>query len=217
MTAEDPIDVLYRDLFAGVPCWVSSPDGTRRPLPWRRYLGGALSTPADRFADSVLLQPCAGPTLDLGCGPGRFTAALARRGVPSLGIDLSSVAVQMTIHRGGAALQRDIFAPLPNLGLWAHVLLADGNIGIGGDPLRMLRRVRELLAPNGILVAEIDPPATGLSHEVVRWENARCVGEWFPWSRVGSETAGPLAHAAGLRVRGMIEASGRYFIHLTRE
>ena len=32
-------------------------------------------------------------------------------------------------------LRRDLFAPLPGEGRWHHVLLADGNIGIGGDPV----------------------------------------------------------------------------------
>ena len=33
--------------------------------------------------------------------------------------------------------------------LGTAVLLADGNIGIGGDPAALLRRVSELLAPQG--------------------------------------------------------------------
>ena len=44
-------------------------------------------------ADAVdlrLLDRCAGPTLDLGCGPGRLAAALAGRGVPALGVDVSA-------------------------------------------------------------------------------------------------------------------------------
>jgi hypothetical protein len=36
------------------------------------------------------------------------------------------------------------------------VLLLDGNIGIGGDPHRLLRRVRELLTPTGRLLVELD-------------------------------------------------------------
>ena len=69
------------------------------------------------------------------------------RGVPALGVDIS---------RGGGGpvpaprvpmLRRDLFAPLPGEGRWEHVLLADGNIGIGGDPARLLRRAASCCAP----------------------------------------------------------------------
>jgi hypothetical protein len=46
-------------------------------------------------------------------------------------------------------------------GSWERVLLADSNIGIGGDPVRALRRVADL-APGGIVVAEIDPPSAAV-------------------------------------------------------
>ena len=95
------VDVLYRRAAAGLPCWVGDPTGLRRVLPVGRWLGGDASTPGDRAADAMLLRPCTGAILDLGCGPGRFTAALAARGVRALGVDVSATAVAMTI-RGAA-------------------------------------------------------------------------------------------------------------------
>ncbi len=90
-----------------------------------------------RDADAVDLQlvdACTGPTLDVGCGPGRLTAALARRGTPALGIDVCAEAVSQARLRGAAALRRDVFDPVPGEGRWHWVLLADGNIGIEGRP-----------------------------------------------------------------------------------
>ena len=58
--------------------------------------------------DDGLLDRCLGPTLDVGCGPGRLTAALLGRGVPCLGIDVSPVAVDIARGRGAAALHRDV-------------------------------------------------------------------------------------------------------------
>jgi len=133
----------------------------------------------DRAADEVLLRACTGATLDLGCGPGRFTAALAARGVRALGVDLAATAVAMTIRRGGMALHQDLFAPLPGFGSWAQVLLADGNIGIGGDPARVLRRARELLGVEGIVLAELDPPCTGVRREYLRLETEHAVANGF--------------------------------------
>ena len=70
-------------------------------------------------------------TLDLGCGPRRFTASLQQRGFPALGVDTSRAAVELTRQRGGTAIHADLFAPLPAEGCWEQILLADGNIASG--------------------------------------------------------------------------------------
>ena len=49
--------------------------------------------------------------------------------------------------RGVAALLRDVFDPVPGEGRWETALLADGNIGIGGDPVALLERVRHAGRP----------------------------------------------------------------------
>ena len=46
--------------------------------------------------------------------------------------------------RGAPALCRSVFDPLPAEGRWAAVLALDGNIGIGGDPVAFLDRMRHL-------------------------------------------------------------------------
>ena len=170
----------------------------------------------DRAADEVLLRACTGATLDLGCGPGRFTAALAARGVRALGVDLAATAVAMTIRRGGMALHQDLFAPLPGFGSWAQALLADGNIGIGGDPAQVLRRARELLGVEGIVLAELDPPGTGVRREYLRLETEHSVGPWFPWTRVGTDAAADLATAAGLRLLDITHVQGRFITRMDR-
>jgi SAM-dependent methyltransferase len=82
--------------------------------------------------DRWLLDRCAGSTLDLGCGPGRLVEALLARGLPALGVDVSTVAEAACRRRRVPMVRRDVFAPLPAEGQWDHALLADGNIGIGG-------------------------------------------------------------------------------------
>ena len=55
-----------------------------------------------------------------------------------------------------------------------RVLLADGNIGIGGDPVALLTRCRDLIAPAGRVLVELDPPghrvavATGCGSSTAR-------------------------------------------------
>ena len=127
----------------GQRCWLELATGERITLPTERWR--AEPSPGDE----LLLRHCAGPTLDIGCGPGRLTAALQERGVPALGTDVSPVAVRLTRAAGAMAVRRDVFERQPGEGRWRHALLADGNIGIGGDPVRLLRRVRSVLGGAG--------------------------------------------------------------------
>ncbi|MFC3965288.1 SAM-dependent methyltransferase [Nocardia jiangsuensis] len=196
--------------LAGHDCWVRAADGTRRDVPARRWLGAAEP------ADTAFTAGCDGPTIDLGCGPGRLVAALLRRGVVALGVDVSPLAVALTRARGAPALRRDVFGPLPGAGRWSYALLADGNIGIGADPHRLLVRTRALLTGDGVAVVEFDPPGTGMVRLLQRVETDAVAGPWFPWSRVGIEHAGRLAAATGFRVRATAEVHGRHIAWLDR-
>jgi SAM-dependent methyltransferase len=181
-------------------------DGGTADLPLGAWTGGP------RPGDRGLLDRCAGPTLDLGCGPGRLTALLAARGVPVLGIDLAPHAVTLACGRGGTALRRDLFGPLPGEGRWRHLLLADGNVGIGGDPAALLRRCARLLHPAGVLLCETDPAGTGLRRTRVRLEPpAGPASAWFPWAQVGSDALPGLGDAAGLGVAARWVDRGRWF------
>lgn len=210
----DP-DVIYRHVSAGLPSWITDTDGLRRPLHMARWIGGTNSTQQDREGDEAILELCGAPTIDVGCGPGRFTAALAARGVPVLGVDISATAVAMTEERGAPALQGDVFDAMPGMGTWKRVLLADGNIGIGGDPIRMLRRARQLLHPSGLVVAEIDSRQSGVSTRLQRWETHHHVGRWFPWAHVGSDAAEALATSSGLVLRRTVERWGRCIVAMS--
>ncbi|MBW8486883.1 class I SAM-dependent methyltransferase [Actinomadura parmotrematis] len=181
--------------------------GHRRPLPvddWR----------ALRPGDHGLLDRCTGPALDVGSGPGRFTAALTARGVLALGIDVAPHAVALTVAAGGPALVRDVFGDVPGAGGYATVLLADGNIGIGGDPAALLGRAAELLAPGGRLLAEVAPPGTPSVVERVRLRGGRVTGEWFAWAVVSADDIA--AAAGGYRVAEIWEEAGRWFAALLR-
>ena len=160
---------LYDRALDGERCWVRYADGEVRNLPVRRWLGGQHAD--DRF-DGAVVDLCSGPTIDLGCGPGRLVIELVRRGVPALGVDQSATAVGLARRSGAPVLRRDVFETLPATGRWQTVLLADGNVGLGGDPLRVLRRAAELLRRGGSCVAEFEPLATGIH---TGWVQARVV------------------------------------------
>jgi hypothetical protein len=80
------------------------------------------------------------------------------------------------------------------------VLLADGNVGLGGDPWRILRRAGELLRQGGRCLAEFDSAVDGIRVGWVRLESSRAIGPWFPWASVGIDCAARLADDVGLAV-----------------
>ncbi|MGI3784218.1 MAG: class I SAM-dependent methyltransferase [Janthinobacterium lividum] len=150
--------------------------------------------------DLPLLIRCSGSTLDVGCGPGRMAAALSDRGVRALGVDVSPSAVAMARSRGATALNRDIFALGAGRRRWQHILLVDGNVGIGGDPVRLLWLCRELLIPGGTVLVDLAPPGRGLQVTTVRLVGAAGAGAWFAWAVLSFDALEVVAAAAGLRV-----------------
>ena len=188
-------------------------DGIALPLDPARWHAEASSE------ETTMLAGLKGPVLDVGCGPGRLVLALARLGVAALGVDPAIGAVEVAQRRGAAVLPRSVFDPLPGQGRWGTVLLADGNIGIGGNPLRLLRRCRELLNPSGTVVVELEPPGTAWRHHRARLEDGAHHGPWFSWAVVGVDGIDMLAAASGLVVRSVQESAGasRWFAALVLE
>ena len=180
-------------------------DGRLVPLPVARWAG-----PVDR-ADETMLAAATGPVLDVGCGPGRLTAALHTRGVDVLGVEILPSVPVLAREAGAPLLVGDVFGEVPRTGHWRTALLADGNIGIGGDPARLLRRVRALLAPDGRIVCELHPDADGAVSGPVRLEGLGAASAWFPWAVVGPTGVAAAAAAAALRVEQTWAAQARAF------
>ncbi|RLK09614.1 methyltransferase family protein [Micromonospora sp. M71_S20] len=185
-------------------------DGPRRRLPVKRWHRSA--TPAD----AAVVARCAGPTLDLGCGPGRMSMALTRAGLSAVGVDVSSRAVALTRARGAVAVHADLFGPLPAEGRWAHTVLLDGNIGIGGDPVALLRRCGSLLRPSGTVLVELEPPGVGAWQGQVHVATGRHRGPTFRWAWLDTDAVSGVAAASGLAVGEVFRSGGRWFAELTR-
>ncbi len=183
-------------------------DGSRRRLPLRRWIGQA---PVEEIE---LLERAAPAVLDVGCGPGRHLACLGRLGIPALGLDIAPYAVALARARGCRVLRRSVFERVPGAGSWGTALLLDGNVGIDGDPLRLLRRVASLLRPGGMVLAEFEPPQAASREVRLRIEGVDEVSEWFPWAWVSVDDAEGLSAAAGLELRGAWSSRGRWFARL---
>ncbi len=197
--------------FAGSSVAVLDHTGLEAPLQMERWAGRASADDHLLFVDR-----CAGPTIDLGCGPGRLVRALLERGVNTVGVDSSPEAVRLAHAHGLPVLRRNIFDPVPREGDWSHALLADGNIGIGGRPVRLLRRVWSILAPGGRLHIELSEPGFGVA---CGWRQLRVdghLGPRFSWAAVGIDAIGDLGAQAGFDQTDSLARGGRYVAVLTK-
>jgi SAM-dependent methyltransferase len=153
--------------------------------------------------------------LDVGCGPGRLTAAVTNAGARAIGIDISGAAVALTRARGMTALRADVFGAVLRPGGWDRVLLADGNLGIGGDPVTLLRRAAQLVAPGGRVIADVEP--TGRIRRAQAWIEAtrpgpagpERIGGSLPWAWIGVDAVAELTQHSGLTLHSLSRQAER--------
>ena len=181
--------------------------------------GDHLDVPASRWFDAAsaaevrALADVRGPVLDIGCGPGRHVLALAQRGIPSLGIDITAAALRHARAKRVPVLERCVFGRVPGAGRWHSALLLDGNVGIGGDPVLLLQRVRELLASDGRVLVETDATRTAAT-DLIRFDVDATPGPWFGWTAVAAAELPTVAHGAGFQLGRRWIDDGRHFAWL---
>jgi SAM-dependent methyltransferase len=213
LTAIDALTV-YEDALLAAPEGAGAlhavgEDGSRRPLPIGRWLGTPDAT------EETVLERAVGPVLDIGCGVGRHVVALRGRGIRAVGVEISSVAAAIARERGAEVIEASAFEH-PTTSEWRTILLLDGNIGIGGDATRLLRRAAALLAPGGAVLVELDEPAGAPRAQRVRLEGARAASHWIPWHFVDYDEIGALAASSGFDVAERWRAGDRWFAQLRR-
>ncbi len=199
---------LYAAGLAGEALTVREDSGLLAPLPVTRWLGPLTS------ADGRVLDRAHAPVIDIGCGPGRHVVALARRGMLAVGVDVSPAAVSVARGRGATVVEASVFDRLPGAGTWQTALLLDGNIGIGGDPPALLRRLMTILRPNGVVLAELAAPGVRTGTRRVRLEGRLGASEWFAWAAVSADDIDAVAARAGLVVTDIWVDEERWFAHL---
>ncbi|MEU2133216.1 methyltransferase domain-containing protein [Streptomyces sp. NPDC018352] len=206
---EDPY-ALFLQTGHG-PVYLRLTDGRQTRMPAHRWHAPPTA------ADETVLKRCVSPVLDIGCGPGRLCRELLSRGAFALGVDIAPRAVAQTTALGGIAVCRSVFDRLPAEGAWQTVLLADGNIGIGGDPRALLGRCIELIAPMGVVLVEVDPD--GVEELCTAWfeDIYGRKGPPFPWARLGAPALHRIAKDLALSVTDQWRYSHRCFLALAHQ
>jgi SAM-dependent methyltransferase len=185
-------------------------EGRTLDLDVRRWLA-----PADDV-DQALLERVLAPVLDIGCGPGRHVQDLVLQGIDALGVELSPTAVDLAQRKGVPVILRSIFDPVPRGGEWRSALLLDGSVGIGGDPVQLLRRAGELLASRARILVETLPLGEQSETLDVRIETSRSAGPWFRWALVSPADLDHLARASGFALTDVWDSGGRHFAQFDR-
>ncbi len=177
----------------------------------------AAADTADRVALDRLRAalPAHARVLDLGCGPGRHAAYLQGAGLAVLGVDSSVAAVALTRRAGAPALHGDALGRLPGRGAWDGVLLLDGNVGMGGNPRRLLLQAADLLTPGGRVLVELDPDGVTDCRWLQLGGGGR-VSAPFPWARLAVDALERAAAGSALVVTCCWSEHGRRFALLAR-
>ena len=100
-----------------------------------------------------------GRVLDVGCGPGRVCLYLQQQGHPVVGIDTSSLVIEVARQRGvrDARLLSITSASANKLGEFATIVMMGNNFGLFASPRRarwLLRRFYQMTGADGRLVAQ---------------------------------------------------------------
>ncbi|MFJ2370388.1 class I SAM-dependent methyltransferase [Microbacterium sp. NPDC087665] len=205
-----PYDVALRNGGGTLRLIEQAADGGRR-IEIARFLAAADA------ADESVVERIRGPVLDVGCGPGRLLHAAIRAGLLGLGVDVSRTAVEHARERGLPALQLSVFEPLPQEGAWETLLLLDGNIGIGGEPIALLARCAQIISPWGSICAEVDPdPDADRGYEATVVDDDGRSSSPFPWYDIGAAAVRKRVQGTALEIVEEWTASGRAFVRLGR-
>jgi hypothetical protein len=207
-TSDRLFDAAYAGMITISDAAHADIDDHPLPLEVSRWAGAA-----DEI-DMLVVARCEPPVIDLGCGPGRMVQALSESGRAALGVDMSSVAVDMSMARGGPALQRRIDEPLPAEGRWGTALLMDTNVGMGGNVAALLARCMRLVIPGGLIICEVDGvPERHEVHSIVL-RTKHTTSPPLSWSRIGTSALIEVAKSLDLLLMEEWTSGGRAFVAL---
>jgi SAM-dependent methyltransferase len=169
-----------------------------------------------------------GRVLDIGCGAGRHSLYLQKKGFKVLGIDSSPLAIKICRLRG---LKRAIVMPIEALNFkpssFDTVIMLGSNFGLFGGfqkARRVLRKLHRMTSEKGLIIAttrdtyKTDNPDHLAYHKFnkkrgrmagqlrLRIRFRKCVGRWFDYLIVSKKEMQEILEGTGWQIREFIDS-----------
>jgi len=175
-----------------------------------------------------------GRVLDVGCGAGRHSLYLQKKGFDVLGVDSSPLAVKVSRLRGlkkakVVSIEDTDFKP----GSFDTIIMMGCNFSLFGSfrkARRLLRKLHRMTSEDALIIAETrDPYKTDNSAYLEYYElNKRrgrmsgqlrgrdrfekYVGKWFDWLMVAKEEMERILNGTGWKVKVFIDSEDSQYI-----
>ncbi|KQC11754.1 MAG: hypothetical protein APR63_12225 [Desulfuromonas sp. SDB] len=201
-----------------------------------------LDQPADYFKqykdwpdmEKKAIKYAKSPVLDVGCGAGRHSLYLQNKGMEVLGIDQSSLCVELAKRRG---LKNCRWLDLKNitsdLGMFRTILMLGNNLGLLENMSRarvVLRKFSRITTPDGLIIGEcVNPYKTEDSYHLeyqkqnrkrgklsgelrlrIRYKNL--FGPWFNYLFASPEELEKILGNTGWKINQIIESPETMYI-----
>ncbi len=172
-----------------------------------------------------------GSVLDIGCGAGRHSLYLQKKGLRVLGVDISPLAIRVCKLRGlKNARVMSITQLGPRLGRFDTFLMLGNGFGLFASPSRariLLRRFLKIASPKARIISEsLDPYKTKdpfhLGYHALNKKRGRMPGQvririrykkystpWFNYLLVSRKEMKQIVDGSGWRIRRFITPKGR--------
>ena len=180
-----------------------------------------------------------GRVLDVGCGAGRHSLYLQKKGFDVLGIDNSSLAIKISKLRG---LKKAKVTPIENANFKRNsfdtIVMMGNNFSLFGSfkkAQRLFKKFHKMTSKNALIIPETgdpyktDNPAyleyyelnkkkgrmSGQLRGRIRFE--KYAGKWFDWLMVSKEEMKEILDGTGWRVKEFINSkSPKYIAIITK-
>jgi SAM-dependent methyltransferase len=175
-----------------------------------------------------------GRVLDIGCGAGRHSLYLQKKGFDVLGIDVSPLAVKVCRLRGlkkakVMSIEKAKFRPSS----FESIVMMGNNFSLFGSfkkARRLLKKLHSITSEDALIIAETRNPyktdnpsyleyyefnsrrgrMSGQLRNRIRFE--RYIGKWFDWLMVSKEEMLEILNEIGWKVKEFIDSEDSQYI-----
>lgn len=211
------------------PCFIRRDDNYTDKSLLKTYFAKNIESEMEKDA----LQFAKGKILDVGCGAGRHTLYLQKKGFDVTGIDFSPLAIKTCKARGCKKVKvMDVFKAKFKPNSFDTILLFGNNLGIGGSLTgvkKLLKKLKSLIKPHGhLLLTSMD--VTKTTKEIhqnyhqrnqkagryigivkIRIEYKDLISDWFQWAHVEPEVLQKIAKETGWNIKQIFkQKNGEY-------